>query len=42
MKEMTIDSNESTKDTKEYDEDNYFNSYSYFGIHEEMLKVIFI
>lgn len=44
MKELMADSKgadkEGTKEEEEEEEeDGYFSSYSYFGIHEEMLKV---
>ena len=29
------------KEDEEEEEDGYFSSYSHFGIHEEMLKVVF-
>lgn len=42
MKQLTLDQ-DTVQDSKtvsnEDDEDTYFTGYSYFGIHEEMLKV---
>lgn len=42
MKQLTLDQDtvqDSKTVTNEDNEDSYFSGYSYFGIHEEMLKV---